>query len=72
MLQGVYIVMKSEFDMKFIDVVDVELGAAILRPKKKFTFENNFTSSREWKKKREKFLNNHGSSKKHDSYKHQS
>lgn len=56
--------MKSKFDMVFIDVIDVELGLAILRPKKKFTFENNFISSREWKKKRKKFLNNHGSSKK--------
>ena len=56
--------MKSKFDMEFIDVIDVELGLAILRTKKKFTFENNFISSREWKKKREKFLNNHGSSKK--------
>lgn len=56
--------MKSKFDMEFIDVIDVELGLAILRPKKKFTFENNFIFSREWKKKREKFLNNHGSSKK--------
>lgn len=52
-------IMKNEFDMEFINVVDVGIGLATIRLKKKFTFKNKFYSSREWQEKRKKFLNNY-------------
>lgn len=56
-------IMKNEFDMEIIDVVDVGIGLATIRIKKKFalsnSFKNKFYSSREWKEKRKKFLNNY-------------
>lgn len=61
--------MKNEFDMEIINVVDVGIGLATIRIKKfalSNSFKNKFYSSREWKGKREKFLNNY------DRRKHQS
>lgn len=52
-------IMKNGFDMEFINVVDVGIGLATIQLKKKFTFKNKFYSSREWKEKRKKFLNNY-------------